>query len=194
MLILRDLSKPIRAVLPGARILCCIFHLAQSWWRKINKKTRSRLQINTFLSIGVTGKSAQMYIVYYYYSKKKARGKMTSLPVTSLPVMTSLPITWLMSLTVTSLMSLTVTSLTSLPVTSFPVTWLLVTSFPKLWWPTGPQYSQVPIKPLTCLRHHHHHRRRNTHRVMMKNPIIFWKPIIRFCFVFGNLYTVMYFM
>jgi hypothetical protein len=29
-------------------------------------------------------------------------------------------------------------------------------------------------------------------RVIMKNPIPFWKPIIRFCF--GNLYSVMYFM
>jgi hypothetical protein len=29
-------------------------------------------------------------------------------------------------------------------------------------------------------------------RYFMKNPIIFWKTIIRFCF--GNLYTVMYFM
>jgi hypothetical protein len=44
--------------------------------------------------------------------------------------------------------------------------------------------SQILIKPLTCQSHH-----RNTHRVMMKNPIIFWKPIIRFCF--GNLYPVM---
>jgi hypothetical protein len=49
----------------------------------------------------------------------------------------------------------------------------------------------VLIKPLTCYHHHRRHHR-NTHRVMMKNPIIFWKPIIRFCF--GNLYTVMYFM
>jgi hypothetical protein len=59
------------------------------------------------------------------------------------------------------------------------------TPFPKLVWPTGPQNSEVLIKPLTC-------RRRNTHTVMMKNPVIFWKPIIRFCF--GNLYAVVFFM
>ena len=35
----------------------------------------------------------------------------------------------------------------------------------------------------------------STHRVMMKNPIIFWKLIIVFFyFIFENLYTVKYFM
>ena len=79
----------------------------------------------------------------------------------------------------------------SLPIMWLSVTLFLVASLPVAHLPqimmayTGPQNSQVLIKPLTCSC-------RNTHRVMMKNPIIFWKPIIRFGF--GNLYTVMYFI
>ena len=36
---------------------------------------------------------------------------------------------------------------------------------------------EISMEQLIRLHHHHHH-----HRVMKKNPIIFWKPIIRFCF------------
>jgi hypothetical protein len=67
--------------------------------------------------------------------------------------MTSLPVTWLTSLPL--LVSLPVTWLTSLPVmASLPVTWL----------------TSLPVA------------QSSSSRVNMMNPIIFWKPIIRFLF------------
>ena len=46
---------------------------------------------------------------------------------------------------------------------------------------------EVLIKPLTC-------GCRNTHRVMMKNPIIFWKPIIRFVLFWEPIYCNVFYV
>jgi hypothetical protein len=73
--------------------------------------------------------------------------------------------------------SLPVTWLTSLPVmTSLPVTWL--TSLPVTWLTSRPVMTALPVAQSSSSSSS------NTHRVMMKNPIIFWKPIIRGFFVF----------
>ena len=96
--------------------------------------------------------SKKTYFKMILLNSEKRRGKITSLPVT-----------WLMSLPIMG--SLPVTWLTSLSVMkTLPVAWL--TSLPVM--------SPLPLAQSSSSS--------NTHRVMMKNHIIFWKPIIRCCF------------
>jgi hypothetical protein len=83
-----------------------------------------------------------------------------------------------------------------LPVmTSFPVTWLHVSSFPvRAAFLTGPAdrgiYTTAADGDRDICRHSRSSS--NTHRVRRKNPIIFWKPIIRFCFGWTMYMTLMF--
>ena len=112
------------------------------------------------------------FLYYYSSKKKKSAGKLMSLPV-----MMSLPVTWMTSLPVMwHVTSGHLTDVTSVHVTSFPVTSLPVAHLSQIMMACrSSKQSKYWSNPITC-------GCRNTHRVMMKNPIIFWKPIIRFLF------------
>jgi hypothetical protein len=103
--------------------------------------------------------------------RKKRGGEMTSLSMTSLPIMTKLLVTWLL-------------------VTSFPVAHLsqFMMAYRSSIQSSTDQASNIPPQPPPPPRPPPQYSQSNE-----EEPYYIWKPIIRF-FCFGNLYTEMYFI